>query len=484
MKRLHMHSVCDDRGIAMVTAMLVLMVVAILSVAAISLSSHELSSSANDRQRVTSINGAEAGLDRFFQYVETTPSSSIACNNPYATPQALSTSPAASYTVNVTYYDSSLNPLSCSGAVPGNAASMVVKSVGSEGSDKRTMEAYVRLTPVSGGSFGPYAIFAGTTVTISGAANTVGDPSGTYNADVYSGDALTLSGGGTIQGNVFSRKTVVLSGGTQVMKDVVAKQALTMSGGSIVWGNGTSSTDKVSLSGGSTTIKGNATACTTIGASGGASITGTQAANVCPNPATPIAQPFPTYTFDASKWTGYSVQTFAGSGNTPCTNALNWINNNLVAPHATTGNYALRITGSTCQLSLSGGMIIKQRGDFAIVSDGSLAVSGGSTFQSGDGQPHKLNLIFGYGQPTSCTNAGTINLSGQTTIDPQLTTLLYTPCTISTSGGSLVASGQMYAGNWDNNSGGASITFVPTGPPDNGSGYFLQDIAYIREVTS
>jgi hypothetical protein len=473
----------DDRGIAMVTAILVMMVVTSLSVAAVSMSSHELNSSGIDRSRVQSVNAAEAGIDRMYQYVETTPINSLPCANPFSTPQTLSVSPPASYTISATYYDASQNVLPCSVTVPSDAKGMVIKAVGVEGRATRTMESFVRLTHGASGSFGPYAIYAGSILTASGQSNVIGNPPGTNNGDVYSIDALKLSGGGTIAGNVFTRKTLDLGGGTLVNRDALAKQAITMNGGAKITGSATSSAASVSLTGSGTQIVGDAYACTAMpSVNSGATIGGAKHYPVCPIPASPDAVAFPGYVYDPANWTakGYTIQSFGGSGNTPCNNAETWIDNNLVTPYATTGNYVIRISGSTCQLTVNGGKNVKLRGDLAILSDGSLALSGGSTFSSGDNAPHTLHLMFGLGGAGSCNDG--ISFSGGTTMDPLLDVLIYTPCWVKVTGGALVMKGQILAGNSVDFGGGTSLTYDGISVPGLSSGYFYQDIVYIREI--
>jgi hypothetical protein len=350
------------------------------------------------------------------------------------------------------------------------------------------MESFVRLSPAAGGSFGNDAIYAGSTFNDTGQANVIGSPPGSDNADIYSGDDLKLTGGGTVNGSVKTRKTLTLSGGTQVKKDAIALQGITMSGGSIVWGSASSSTSNIDISGGSTQVKRDASACAgspPINTHNNSSaVLGQQYSPACPSPATPPAEPWPTYTYNSTDWTNvspsYSVQG-PYTSSSACTTAGAWIQNNLNDTTANAANNVVRIANG-CTLKLNGGENVKLRGDLAIISDGSLDVSGNATFSSGDGRRHKLFLFFGLGGTSGCTNG--ISLSGGMTIDSNLDTLIYTPCTVKNTGGTLIATGQIYADNWVSVSGGTSLTFKGIIVPGLSTGYFKQDIAYIREVVN
>ena len=67
----------DERGIAMVIALLIGMVVLWLSSVVVAQSIHSAQSSAYDRRRLTSLDAAEAGNNYFYAYLQSTPASSI-----------------------------------------------------------------------------------------------------------------------------------------------------------------------------------------------------------------------------------------------------------------------------------------------------------------------------------------------------------------------------------------------------------------------
>ena len=61
----------DERGIAMVVALLVTMVVTLISIAVVAQSVHDLDASGNDRRRLLSVNAAEAGTNAWYAHLQT-----------------------------------------------------------------------------------------------------------------------------------------------------------------------------------------------------------------------------------------------------------------------------------------------------------------------------------------------------------------------------------------------------------------------------
>src|SRR5438552_1817479 len=66
----------DERGIAMVFAIMVAFVVFMLMVFTINEATHNQQQAAFDRERLTALNGAEAGLNWFYNNIEKSPASS------------------------------------------------------------------------------------------------------------------------------------------------------------------------------------------------------------------------------------------------------------------------------------------------------------------------------------------------------------------------------------------------------------------------
>jgi hypothetical protein len=117
----------SDDGLAMVTAILAMMIVAAVTAAGFEMSTHDLNQSAGDRRRVQAIHAAEAGVDRFVTYLSTAPITGTACSLPTET---LPTTPSSSFTVTATFYANldDDTPLPCPpSTVPG---AVLVHSVG------------------------------------------------------------------------------------------------------------------------------------------------------------------------------------------------------------------------------------------------------------------------------------------------------------------------------------------------------------------
>ena len=60
----------DDRGVAMVVAVMVVFVVMLLATVVFAQAVHNSTASGYDRKRLQSVDAAEAGLNYFFNYLE------------------------------------------------------------------------------------------------------------------------------------------------------------------------------------------------------------------------------------------------------------------------------------------------------------------------------------------------------------------------------------------------------------------------------
>src|SRR5687767_6804530 len=96
----------EDGGMAMVTAIMAGMVVLTLSTVGFQLATHNLDQSAGNRRDVQTIHAAEAGLDRFLDYLaNTAPVAGPACAYPFTgTSETLATEPVTTFSVTATYY--------------------------------------------------------------------------------------------------------------------------------------------------------------------------------------------------------------------------------------------------------------------------------------------------------------------------------------------------------------------------------------------
>ena len=94
-----------------------------------------------------------------------------------------------------------------------------------------------------------------------------------------------------------------------------------------------------------------------------------------------------------------------------------------------------------CALSLNGATV-NLYGDIAVISDGSISLKN-VTFQSGDGNQHKLQFIVPWASPQTC---GDFSTTAQTTTT-HLLFFVYTPCTLSINNNSSGDGAQLFGKN-------------------------------------
>jgi cytoskeletal protein CcmA (bactofilin family) len=458
----------DERGIAVITAMLVSMVVVFLGVTSVRIAIHNSEASSFDRRRVQGVAAAEAGLNYYYSHLQSVPAAEFDCD----VSQTLTASPTTQFSATVRFYDAAGAEIpTCPPAT--TPAGALIRSTGTSvnaAEPNRTLESYVNLIPLSGGPFGEYAIFSDGSPGFDSNIQVFGD--GTTNGDVYTNSNVLMNSNSVIHGSMFTRGTMEMDSNAEVKADVVAMNSLTMKSNSRVLGNATSSTSSIWMDS-EAHIFGNARAGTTITTLGGSEINGSRTPNSPLSPAQPEHQAFPVYTFSASDWTaqGYTVLTFSDCG--AATKAA-------IGTVPVGGKRVVRIT-SACELKYAGDEVIGIAGDLAIVSNGSFLMDSNAKFLN-VGVPHTLHLMFGVGSsPPSCSQ--NITFKSNTKIEGGLTTLLYTPCTLDMSSNSFVAQGQMFAGRVDFNS-NSTLTYKPVNVPGVGDGLFDEDIVYIREVVS
>ena len=151
-------------------------VVLLLTTVVVAQSIHSLESSGYDRERLLSVNAAEAGTNQWYAYLQSTPALSMSADpGCSASTGALSIaqtvqsgpSPAAFNAVGTFYAADGATTMSCKTFTDTNYPSFVkVRSTGTiNGSPNRTLETYVRLTPNYGGFGAAILAVNGTTIT-------------------------------------------------------------------------------------------------------------------------------------------------------------------------------------------------------------------------------------------------------------------------------------------------------------------------------
>jgi len=460
----------DERGMAMVIALLIAMVLLLLSTVVVQQSIHDSNSSAYDRTRLTSLNAAESGGNYFYAYLQSTAVTSISCN---AVTQTVASSPvAATFTATPTFFDANGTAMSCASSTPFTSSvypsAALIQTTGSvSGQAPRTMQTYIRLVPVRAGFQGAVVINDGTS--FSNNFNINGNSGNDADVYILNGD-LSISNAVTIRGNVYvPNGAASMSNGSNIASDLWANGNVSIANPASVSGSVTSSTGSISGSG---SIATNATAATTI--------TGVLVAGV-KHPGTVSPQPpnqaFPQITFNAADWTdqGYTINTYSGA--TACSDARAFVEGSW------TGNYVVRITGGTpCTYTASNNATVHVNGNLAIITDWGIDLDSQSNW-NGTSSPTKGMFFISLWPSNSCpsgTSNKDVSVGNQTNFDTFTQVFFYTPCTATMSNSNNFA-GQVM-GKDVTLSNNFTMTYRPILVPGNGPiTSFKENIAYIRE---
>lgn len=453
----------EERGVALVVALMVAFVVLLLSTVVVSQAIHNSTQSGYDRSRVQSIGAAEAGLNYYYNYLQVTPSLSLTAT-PYQ--EYLATAPTtASFTATPTYYDASGAVISPPFSDTVYPASVLITSQGQvAGQAPRTMQTHMNLTPVYGGfDFAivtQNSLILGNNLTLNGYT--------TNDADIYvnSGN-LTISNQPNIYGSVYVvAGSATMGGNSNIRKDLWANLSVTINNPASVLGNVTSSTGSISGSG---SIGGNAKAAGTIT---GVSVAGASSPTTS-SPAPP-SQPVPQIPWVSTDWTnaGYTVQSFSD-----CTSAKNYV---LTNP---SGDNVVRIS-AVCDLKFANNTNVTVNGNLAIFTDGSITFENQNTWTGAAGSVRKLYLIDAYRSGLNCSSDDYDITTSNNTNFSNLNIFFYSPCTVNMNNHNTTLSGQIMGGTVNINN-QFTMNFVPVLVPGVGTiTGFNQDIAYIREVVN
>ncbi len=459
----------DEEGMAMVIALMVSFVLLLLSITVVAQSIHAVNGSSYDRRRLTSLDAAEAGGNYYYAYLQSIPAASVSCS---ALTQTIASSPvAASFTATPTFYDASTptpNVMTCPFTDATYPASVLVNTTGTvSGQTPRTMQTYIRLTPVYSG-FGE-AVLAGSGTSLGNNFDIYGNSGNDGDFYVLTGD-LTITNSPHIRGNVYvPNGSATMSNNSNIIGNLWANTNVTINNPATVSGNAISSTGSISGSG---SIGGTATAATTIT---GVSVTGTKFPNtVSPTPPTQV---FPQITYTASdnaNWVGagYTVVTYSGAG--ACANAKTFVDGG-----SWTTDTVVRITGGTpCTYTDKNGGNVNH--NLAIISDWGFDVSKSSW--NGASTTKNLNFISIWpsnGCPSGASNKD-ITVDNLTTFNSFVQVSFYTPCTANMGNhnnfyGQVLAGTVSISNNW-------TMTYRPVLIPGYGTiTSFREDIAYVRE---
>ena len=312
----------DERGLAMVTALLVTFVVFVLSGVVVQQALHNINGSATDRNRLSAVSAAEAGLDWAYSKIEGTDSTALWSS---ASTGSVGSGPSSvSYTVTPTYYRDAAGTIAFSGT-PGPSnypLSVKLTSVGTavDGSQRR-MESFMVLDPVAGGVNG--AIITNSSLTLSNSFTLSGDNGNDGDIIVNTGYFSAPSGLETIRGSIYvPAGTANVGTNVHIYGSVWSRDALTMNHSqAVIDGDVKSSNAGTTLSNGR--VNGRAYYCT--GSAPSAARVPAGSVQTCAL-GPPPSQAFPLIQFNATTWAlqGYYVKDMTASG-LSCPQAIDWV---------------------------------------------------------------------------------------------------------------------------------------------------------------
>jgi len=471
----------QENGIAMITVLLASMVVVGLSLTAVQLSQHGLTSTSSDRKRIQAADAAEAGLDVTLAALQANPYPTIPCT---LTGTLSDVPTTASYTVAINYYDTfppAGAPLTCSGGLSAQPAAAELVSTGDTQAVvglKRQMDALIKLTPVPGSGSGfNRAIFSdqgphlNNTLTINGYSGQDGD--------IYSNGNVICDNAATVHGSIYTQGTVQLNNACTITVDVYAKENLTTSNSTSIGHDAISSQGNIAL-GNTSTVAHDATA---KGTNTGGTVTGQRRSNQTGIPDPPTAS-MPTLNWDAAAWTsgGFTVV----DEGTNCTQA----HNDIATMSTATVNKVYRIHGS-CKMTWGNNETVTLARDLAVVADGGFYWNNSFKVKSSvDGVAHKVSWIVPSDAVTVSSPCGSVDNgphdmysenSNSSTSD--ITVFFYTPCNI-TMNNAISGGGQIYAGRVTVNN-AFSLSYVPVeipGAASSSTTLYTVAISYKRET--
>lgn len=475
----------DERGVALVVALLVTFVVMLLGTAVISMAIHNSEQSGVDRKRLQSVSASEAGLNEAFAYLTSPPGGLAAMGNSIT--GTVGSGPGGSaYTATFTYYatdDGAGTPIVPPFSKSYYPRSVLISSVGAaNGKAPRTMETFVKLTPVFAGFEG--AIVSNSAANFTNRFTLNGYQGNDGNVYVLNGDFSAPSGLENIRGSLY-----VPNGGANVGTQVHiygtvwARNAITLNHPQVLVDQDLkTTTGSITVTSG--TVSGKGYYCTTV--TGADKIAGGAQQTCTLGP--PPSQEFPQIKYVQSDWANNDVpytnfQTFSGAS--ACTSARDYIQR--TGAYAATGfsgrnvGNTVVLINATCTLDMSNNSTITLNNNLAIITRGGVYFSQRNTWNgvSGTKFMHVISAYPDAGSPSCPTQ--NVRLGQLTGFDAHVSAIVYSPCTVTMENNNTAFQGQVIGQNVviGNN---FNMTFLPVKVPGQRIVGFDQDIAYLREV--
>jgi hypothetical protein len=461
----------DEQGIAMITAVLTALVGTLLMTAAADYSLHSLGTSSVDRKKVQTVDASEAGIDLATARLGSAPL-------PCSLSGSLGTTPVPStYSVTIAYSDQSGTALTCSGATlpsTSSPASAVITSTGDWSRagvavyGKRTLQSGVVLAALPS-AVAPYAIYAGSSLSLSNVTTIQGSTGGGDDANVYAGSGYSCGDSLTLGGNLYVQGSISLGNDCTITSDAYSTQDITTTNSVSIGHDAKSSQGNITLSTG-TSVGHDAIA---HGTNTGGSVLNPNGRISGANLVDPPLPHFINWSYDTNPndpdpttpWRADGYTSFITDND--CNPSLSTNVYKDIA-HMSTATQATVIVTS-CALSWPVGSFtsVTTNQNLAIFASGGFTTSGGVLFASASSSLHDLYLITPYSASIApCTTPG-ISVSSQTQLGSStkpLDVFLYTPCDL-TFNSTFAVSGQLYSGSRIISTNPFDLVFAPLATP-------------------
>ncbi len=482
----------DERGIALITALLVTFVVVLLSITVVNLSIHNVEQSGYDRKRVQSVNASEAGVDYVWNKIEQTAPENLSWN---ATTHAgtyagsLGTGPGtASFNATVTYFDANQVQMTTQPSQTNPPSYALITSQGTtNGTVVRKVQSYVKLTPIRQAIQSAVLINSGAAFANNFTIN--GDQGNDGDVHIENGD-LTIQNQPNIYGNVYvSNGSLSIKNNNTIHGNAWAWSTVDVQNPASILGYARSSNAGITGNG---NVGGDATAGTTIAAS--LKVSGSRYPN-SPTTQHPPAVSFPLVCWDTTgSCTGvrpiYETQDIKNNTTgatepdgiadwtiksfTDCASAKTYLETGTIPVDT-----VVRIN-AVCNLQIDNNESVNFNGNLVIFTNGSITLSQQNNWNGRNN--NTLAFIVNYQTifPGSCSSAYNITTSNYSNFN-NVYVSFYSPCTVTIQ--NLNSFSGQILGQTVNLANNFTLNYKPVLLPGVGKIIgFQQDVVYVREV--
>jgi len=385
----------DERGMTIVLALVVCMVVFTLGATWVGISMHQVNGSGRDKLRETARNAAEAGLNEAM--------SRLSADSSW-TGETGRTLPGSEFEVSVLPTSSDPDDpgryITAKGYAPSKASPLRVA---------KRLEQQIQLLPTSSFS---YALFSAP-----GGLSGVNKP--TITGDTYSATDVTLSNNAVVTGSVTTLGNVTTSNNTSIAGNVRAAGNVTLDNAQTTVMGNVYAGGNVSITG---HVKGSVQAGGTITLGPTGVVDGSVSAHSPPPP--PPAQTLPTFTWDPANYPNQTVTTY-----TDASTFANYWQPNMSTLHNV---HYVRCpsSGVNCAVSFGNSPAGKLNltADMTIVAEGPITISKDIT----SSVPVTLTIVSLCGAPSPgpgqnpCPGSG-ITMTSQVTVPDNVKLVLFAP---------------------------------------------------------